>query len=242
VALLVAPPACAKEAGGGPVIILKLDDLRGDARPGRAVHPRWQRVADLVEVKKIKASFGISGKALDKDDREFFEWAKALHARGAIEFWSHGYTHGKEKRGEKNLAEFQLPYERQRETLARTQRLAREKLGFEFRTFGAPFNAVDAATARALEARPRHMALWQRSARPRREVHRDRPRAEAHEHREPHVRAEPREAPEGLRVRLRPPLPRPPGPPRRVGRRALRGVRADRRVPAGARVRVHDAV
>jgi len=141
----------ARAATTTPIIILKLDDLKGDRNPRNPIPWRWKRVADLLESRKLHASMGIIGKDMGNDDRAFFTWVRATHQRGFIEFWNHGYTHGKEDYQGKKVAEFQMPYEKQKGYFQKTQRLAKEKLGFPFVAFGAPFNAIDATTARVLQ-------------------------------------------------------------------------------------------
>jgi hypothetical protein len=44
--------------------------------------PRWQRVADFIEQRELKASFGIIGFSLEQENAVYCDWIKNLHARG----------------------------------------------------------------------------------------------------------------------------------------------------------------
>jgi hypothetical protein len=136
-----------------PKIVIKLDDFK----PSHGgVHPRWLRVADFAAERKIKVGFGIIAQTLEADSPEFFAWTRARHTSGAIEFWFHGYDHSQSG----DLREFSgRPYDYQKQHVVDSQRLAREKLGFAFRSFGAPFNAVDATAAQAIGEDP-DLAVW----------------------------------------------------------------------------------
>ena len=69
-----------------------------------------------------------------------------------FEFWNHGYDHSRVIEGDQTIFEFRnSTLEGQRTTLSRSQELAREKLGFEMVTFGAPYNQSDPNTSAALE-------------------------------------------------------------------------------------------
>lgn len=140
-----------------PKIVIKLDDF-GSHR-GR-VHPRWQQVADFARDKNIKVTFGIIGKKMDEENPEFVRWVKDQHAAGRIEFWHHGWDHAERTDNGKRIMEFGgEPLEHQRDHLAKTQNLAREKFGFAFITFGAPFNATDDNTVQVLAEDP-DLKVW----------------------------------------------------------------------------------
>lgn len=135
-----------------PVILLKLDDVTAAGAHGNdPVSPRWQRVADYIEKNNLKGSFGIIGHALDEDNPALFKWIKDLNKRGRIEFWNHGYI---DRKAEDKLGEFERSYEEQKSSLEKTQRLAKEKLGFELKAFGAHWSGANAETAKALENFP----------------------------------------------------------------------------------------
>jgi peptidoglycan/xylan/chitin deacetylase (PgdA/CDA1 family) len=130
-----------------------LDDLtRNGAHGAQAVSPRWQRCADFIQKDHLKASFGIIGESLEQDSPAYFKWIKDLHQRGIIEFWNHGYVN--------QADQFKGPsMEAQKAALEKTQRLAREKLGFPLRAFGVHWSATDDATAQALAAIP-EIRIW----------------------------------------------------------------------------------
>ncbi len=132
-----------------PAIVLKLDDLVS-TREGD-VAPRWKRITDFALERKIKLSIGIIADSLEGDKPAYFAYIKGLQNTGLFEFWFHGYDHKAWQEGDRKLSEFQgTPYERQKDHFEKSQALAREKLGFAFTTFGAPFNASDAVTSRVL--------------------------------------------------------------------------------------------
>jgi peptidoglycan/xylan/chitin deacetylase (PgdA/CDA1 family) len=148
-AVLLPKETVAQDARTPVVIILKLDDLRN-------ADGTFRRVLDFLKARKIKATAGIIANSLQGDKPEYFSWIKEQHEAGWVEFWCHGYHHLRTKNAEgKEVPEFRgVPLEEQKATLEKCQRLAREKLGFSFRTFGAPFNATDGATLEALQADP----------------------------------------------------------------------------------------
>lgn len=140
-------------ADKAPVVILKLDDLW--AKPGKDfIKPRWKKVTDYLTKKKIKSSIGIVGNALEGDKPEFFAWCKKTHEDGWIEFWNHGYTHGKVEFNGKKIGVFAAGHDLQLEYFQKTQKLAKEKLGFAFTSFGSPFNSLNADTAKVLATDP----------------------------------------------------------------------------------------
>lgn len=118
------------------IIVLKLDDVK---QSGQTVHPRWQRVADYLEKRNIKSGFGVICKTLDGASPEYVQWLNAHHERGLIEFWFHGWDHGvHEEEGVKYNEFKQRSYDEQMGRLARSQKLAKEQIGFAFETFGPP--------------------------------------------------------------------------------------------------------
>lgn len=139
-------------------VVLKLDDLI--STPTGGIPERWKRIADLAVERKIKLSIGIIANSLEGEKPAYFAWIKQLQATGLFEFWFHGYDHKAWKEGDRNVSEFQgPPYEQQKDHFVRSQALAREKLGFAFKTFGSPFNVSDANTARVL-AEDNDIKVW----------------------------------------------------------------------------------
>lgn len=137
-----------------PKIVLKLDDMR-------LLHPNWQKVLDMVNKRGIKASFGIICNSLENGRPQYYQWIKEVHAAGRVEFWCHGYDHREWVDNNLHYMEFEGPsYEEQKKHLQRCQQLAREKLGFAFASFGAPFNATDEKTAQALRDDVPDFKVW----------------------------------------------------------------------------------
>ncbi len=126
-----------------PVIIIKLDDLK---QVKGKVHPAWQKVADYLESRKIKASMGVICQTLEEATPEYAKWLRERQESGRIEFWFHGWDHAvHEESGEKYNEFSHRSYEDQRKRFDDSQRLAREKLGFTFATFG-PGGGVGSAS------------------------------------------------------------------------------------------------
>jgi peptidoglycan/xylan/chitin deacetylase (PgdA/CDA1 family) len=144
------PGGYVTNAGETPqVIVLKLDDVVAyRSEEGSPVSDRWQRITDFLKASEIKASYGIIGFSLEKDNEAYFDWIKDLHKSGLIEFWNHGYRNRKatDKTGESEGS-----FEEQRSALEKTQRLAKEKLGIELKAFGPHWSGMNKHTARALE-------------------------------------------------------------------------------------------
>jgi peptidoglycan/xylan/chitin deacetylase (PgdA/CDA1 family) len=130
-------------------IILKADDLAGFPGKDLIVPKRWQQFVDIIEKYNIKATIGIIGNSLIFDDKEYFEWIKRYS--DIIEFWNHGFLHRRFNFDGKEYYEFKGTLkEYQLQLISYVNSLAKEKLGFEFKTFGAPYNAVDINTSLAL--------------------------------------------------------------------------------------------
>lgn len=138
-------------------IVLKLDDL---VHVKGKVPERWKKVADYIRGRGIKASFGIICNSLEGDNPEYFDWIKGQQASGLIEFWNHGYTHREWQENGQTVQEFKGPsYEAQLKALTESEQLARQKLGFPLTAFGAPFNATDENTLKALPEIP-DLKVW----------------------------------------------------------------------------------
>jgi peptidoglycan/xylan/chitin deacetylase (PgdA/CDA1 family) len=132
-------------------IILKADDLAGYPGKNKIIPKRWQRFVDLIEKYKIKATIGIIGNSLLFNDEGYFEWVKKYDKLGFIEFWNHGFLHRQFSFDNENYQEFkETTIEYQLQLIEYTNKLAKEKLNIEFKTFGAPYNAIDENTSKAL--------------------------------------------------------------------------------------------
>jgi peptidoglycan/xylan/chitin deacetylase (PgdA/CDA1 family) len=148
----------ARPGGGAPVIILKLDDIvrHGPAETG-TVSPRWLRCVDFIRQEKLKASLGIIGYSLEEDAPAYFKWIRDTAKEGPFEFWHHGY---KRRTGTEDTGEFESDsFEDQRAALAKTQALAKEKLGLELRAFGPHWSGTNETTRKALESVP-GITIW----------------------------------------------------------------------------------
>jgi peptidoglycan/xylan/chitin deacetylase (PgdA/CDA1 family) len=131
-----------------PFIILKLDDMKGES-------PQWERTIQFLKDQHVKSCIGIICNSLEGDKASYFSWLKAIQATGLVEFWNHGLTHAQWQEGTANVQEFKgPPYEEQKEHIVHSQQLAKEKLGITLHSFGAPFNATDDNTLKALAEDP----------------------------------------------------------------------------------------
>jgi rhamnogalacturonyl hydrolase YesR len=139
-------------------IVLKLDDLK--YVEGGPVSRQWDAFASLILEKKVPASIGIIGNSLEIGNEDYFEWIRERNESGYFEFWNHGFNHSRILHENQEIYEFsRSPLLEQVSTLRKTQDLAREKLGFEFVTFAAPYNRIDHQTATALEEFP-EIRIW----------------------------------------------------------------------------------
>jgi peptidoglycan/xylan/chitin deacetylase (PgdA/CDA1 family) len=140
------------------VIIFKFDDvIAGWENKGDVVPPRWQRMTDFIEGNRLKASAGVICESLDGENPAYFEWLKEHQRKGAVEFWHHGY---RMRKPEDKTGEFdQGTWKEHLAILERGEKLAKEKLGFEFAAFGPHWSATTRATDRALEAVPQ-IKVW----------------------------------------------------------------------------------
>ena len=147
-----------------PKIIIKADDLKtgGSDR----VFQQWQRFADFLKERKIKAGIGIICDSLEGDKPKVFHWIKDLQGSGLVEFWLHAYDHKAwvSPDGVQHNEFADRTFDEQLERFAHCQQLAKEKLGFQFHTFGppgtgAPGPGTDANTIKAMAAEP-NMKVW----------------------------------------------------------------------------------
>ena len=130
-------------------IILKADDLAGYPGKNKIIPKRWQKFIDLIKKYNLKANIGIIGNSLIFDDFEYFKWIKSN--LDFIEYFNHGFLHRQFNFDGETYQEFcGTTKEYQLKLIEYTNKLAQEKLGFEFESFGAPYNATDKNTSLAL--------------------------------------------------------------------------------------------
>jgi peptidoglycan/xylan/chitin deacetylase (PgdA/CDA1 family) len=132
-------------------VILKADDLIYDEK--NIISKNWYRFFEYIVSEKIKTSVGIVVNSLDTEDERYPALLKYLHRTVVIEFWNHGFDHrlGAEDDAGNLYDEFRgSSLEFQIEQLKKSQSLAKEKLGITLSAFGAPGNAIDRTTIKAL--------------------------------------------------------------------------------------------
>lgn len=139
-----------------PLVILKLDDLWCK---NNVVHQGWENVIDFLNSQDVIGTIGIIGNSLEEDNPGYFEWVKQREKEG-YEIWNHGLCHCRSEVNGTEIREFRGKEARsQSESIARTQTLAKEKLGITMHTFGAPYNSTDEHTAETL-AKNADLVIW----------------------------------------------------------------------------------
>ncbi len=139
-----------------PVIILKFDDLACHNLKGKTpVRHGWRILNDYLSARKIKYSMGILADCLERDFPPFAQWVRDRRAEG-VELWCHGYKSQRKTGadGKQEPGEFEGSYESQLETFRKCQKLAQERLGFVFNSFGPHWSNVNENTAKALRDVP----------------------------------------------------------------------------------------
>ena len=140
----------------GPKVILKLDDLWYE---DELVHEGWIAVMDFLNTQKVKGTIGLVGNSLEEGTENYYNWIKEREQEGH-EIWNHGYCHCKPIVNGQECREFRgTEYAYQLDQLQKTQQLAKEKLGLNLVSFGAPYNATDSLTANALTKIP-ELKIW----------------------------------------------------------------------------------
>lgn len=133
------------------LVILKADDMVFDANT--IIPQKWILFIDYIKSKGIKASIGVIGNSLEAGNDTYIKYLKSIAASGNFELWNHGYNHivnGKYPNGQIYDEFYNTPYSYQYEHISRGDSLAFKKLGIIFHTFGAPGNAIDSVTVRAV--------------------------------------------------------------------------------------------
>lgn len=143
-------------AGNGPVVLLKLDDVRG--KNDSTSYNNFDKIYDYAAEENVPMAFGVIGNSLESNDQDYYDTLKKWNDSGLIEVWHHGYWHSyfdadgnawTEDSGSK-YGEYKLSYEKQYESFSATYNLLKEKAGIEIRSFCAPFNATDDTTVTML--------------------------------------------------------------------------------------------
>ena len=138
-------------------VIWKFDDLR--TGPKSNIRPNTIRVVDWANAHKTPISLGIICDGLDKASAQDVAWLKeqAVENGGQVEFWLHGWDHGKktDASGKTISCEFQgSGLAAQTTSLQSAMRAMTTATGLTFHAFGAPFNAIDGDTPKALDQFP----------------------------------------------------------------------------------------
>jgi hypothetical protein len=129
-------------------LILKADDFGG------AITANAARFIELADSYGAIVSPGIVTSSLT-DQTQVNSTYFDLHSLG-FEAWFHGHTHDCSG----TTAEFSgIGVDEQQESFETGMGLGRSKLGLEFHTFGAPCNAIDDNTAKAIAAVPQ-ITAW----------------------------------------------------------------------------------
>ncbi|MGE9293185.1 MAG: DUF2334 domain-containing protein [Puniceicoccales bacterium] len=128
------------------IAVIKADDLR-------VPNEKWQRFVQIAEDKDIKVSIGIIAYGFPEKDTEAVQWVRDLQQSGRVEFWNHGWDHNiwKDENGGKVTEFSKSGLGHQKGNLEKAQKKIERIVGERPTIFGAPFNAMDLDTLRALE-------------------------------------------------------------------------------------------
>lgn len=139
------------------IILLKFDGLEPSVECCPPVSERWSRLTDYLTQNHIHAAYGVVCCGLEKDNPAYFEWIRSMHDKGTIEFWLHGYREhsDKDKKGEFEMG----TVEQQKLILEKAEKLAHDKLGFEFTSFGTYWSNITPATEKAIDEVP-EIKIW----------------------------------------------------------------------------------
>jgi hypothetical protein len=141
-------------------VVLKADDFR--FTPGGPVSAGWRRFLAYAEQRNIRVGIGLIGNEIERADSNYVALVRELARGNRFEFWNHGYDHsvGVTDSSGHVVSEFRgTSYDHQRDHLSRTQELAWRRCGVVLRAFGAPGNAFDSNTERAIDERL-DIAVW----------------------------------------------------------------------------------
>ncbi len=130
----------------------KADDM--EFIPDYIISPQWETFLDYMEERQIKVSIGLVCNSLEMGNQEYFSRLKELHNSGYFELFNHGYDHVLNEineNGEIYSEFYNTSFEEQKEHLLKGQNLAKEKLNITLHTFGAPGNATDDNTSKAIK-------------------------------------------------------------------------------------------
>jgi peptidoglycan/xylan/chitin deacetylase (PgdA/CDA1 family) len=131
---------------------LKADDMEFIAKS--TISPQWEKFIDYMEERQIKVGIGLVCNSLEIGNQEYFSRLKEIHQSGYFELFNHGYDHVLNEineNGEIYSEFYNTSYEEQKEHLQKAQNLAKEKLDITLHAFGAPGNAIDDNTTKAIE-------------------------------------------------------------------------------------------
>lgn len=129
-----------------PYVLLKFDDVH-HGEEGEAVPPRWNRLLDYVDKKKLKVNLGIIGYSLAANRPDYLQWLRKVSERDNVEFWNHGF-HNRMSLDEQG--EFEQDYETQFRALHLTDSLATANVGIKLKAWGRHWTDCNEFTDKAL--------------------------------------------------------------------------------------------
>jgi peptidoglycan/xylan/chitin deacetylase (PgdA/CDA1 family) len=142
------------------IIFLKADDLINDNLTG--ISQNWLRFINYIKLKKIKASLGLIGNSLQTKNALYYNFLKSISTSNNFEIFNHGYTHVLNALNDTGgvYDEFKnRSVDDQKKHLLETENLVKDYLGILIHTFGAPGNAIDDNTEKALNEIP-EINVW----------------------------------------------------------------------------------
>jgi hypothetical protein len=152
----------AAEPAAERVVIWKFDDLR--TGPKGNIEPMVKRVVAWATEHQTPISFGIITDSLPNATPADIAWLKqnARENGGWVEFWHHGWTHGKKVDAAGTTVEWEFKntgLAAQVASLEQGCKAMTTATGLTFHAFGAPMNAIDSTTNAALDQVP-ELTVW----------------------------------------------------------------------------------
>ena len=132
------------------VIILKMDDLEYKSAD---FAQKWQRYVDTVRSYNIRSGLGVILDHISESPQLFKDSLSSWHASSIFEIWHHGWDHRRLNLppDSANEGEFSgTSYAYQKAHLENGIATARQELGIELFSFGAPYNKTDETFTRVL--------------------------------------------------------------------------------------------
>lgn len=124
-------------------IVFKLDDLKEEN------YNKFDRVCSIAKNYNIHVTIGIINSSIHNTNKQYINWIIEKNKNKYIIFWNHGLYH--EIDVKTGYSEYNRNYETQEKNILESHNYSKEKLGFEYDIFGAPYNISNEHTINILE-------------------------------------------------------------------------------------------